>query len=57
MTLYNLLKIVGGIGVGIMVFSNDFSWRSFLAFAFLPLFYIGSPWYAYFKNDITIRYL
>lgn len=57
MTLYNLLKIVGGIGVGIMVFSNDFSWGRFLAFTFLSLFYIGSPWYAYFKNDITIRYL
>ncbi|GGG10028.1 hypothetical protein GCM10007425_00470 [Lysinibacillus alkalisoli] len=51
MTLYNLLKIVGGIGVGIMVFSNDFSWGSFLALAFLALFYIGSPWYAYFKNE------
>ena len=47
------LKILAFFGILLIIWANGFDIKSLLALIFIPLFFIGKPWYKYFSTKTT----
>ena len=47
------LKVVAFLGILLIIGANGFDIKSLLALIFIPLFFIGKPWYKYFSTKTT----
>lgn len=47
-----VIKALAFLGILLIIGANEFELRSLFALSFIPLFFIGKPWYKYLSKKL-----